>query len=114
MRADEHRAHRSAAPLRRRQARQTLTTSFGIMTLRQEGSRIAGTYGREGRGSGWFRLRRPGCFVGEYLAEGGWPTPPRWHGWRGCDGLWDCSCRPTATSWPCLAAAPTDPAGARG
>jgi hypothetical protein len=90
------------------------TTSFGIMTLRQEGSRIAGTYGREGtecridgtvadglltfkykepveRGSGWFRLRRPGCFVGEYLAEGGWPRPRRWHGWRGCDGLWDTS-----------------------
>jgi hypothetical protein len=90
------------------------TTSFGVMTLRQQGTNVAGTYGREGtecalegtvaegrltfkykeaveKGSGWFRLRRPGCFVGEYLAEGGFPRPRPWQGWRGLDGLWDTS-----------------------
>ena len=89
-------------------------TSFGPMTLSQDGNRITGNYGRDGtectiagtvaqgrlafdykeaveQGSGWFRLRRPGCFVGEYLAEGGWPRPRPWYGWRGCDGLWDTS-----------------------
>ncbi len=88
-------------------------TSFGRMTLRQDGNRVAGTYGREGdectiegtvehgrlvftykepveHGSGSFRLRRPGCFVGEYLAAG-WPRPRSWYGWRGFDGLWDTS-----------------------
>jgi hypothetical protein len=89
-------------------------TSFGVMSLRQDGTRVTGTYGREGtectiegivageilafsykeaveKGSGWFRLRRAGCFVGEYLAEGGWPRPRPWHGWRGANGLWDTS-----------------------
>jgi hypothetical protein len=83
------------------------------MTLRQDGDRVTGTYGREGaenaiegaladgslaftykeaveRGSGWFRLRRPGCFAGEYLAEGR-PRALPWQGWRGFDGLWDTS-----------------------
>ena len=86
-------------------------TSFGQMTLRQDGTRISGTYGRSGientlegtieagqltfryeeaneRGTGWFRLRRPDCFAGEYLAEGNPRTLP-WQGWRGYDGLWD-------------------------
>jgi hypothetical protein len=90
------------------------STSFGVMTLRQEGTGVTGTYGREGtecalegtvaegrltfkykepveKGSGWFRLRRPGCFVGEYLAEGGFPRSRPWQGWRGLDGLWDTS-----------------------
>jgi hypothetical protein len=89
-------------------------TSFGAMLLRQDGTSVTGTYGREGtestiegtlaggrltfkykeaveQGSGWFRLRRPGCFVGEYLAEGSWPRPRPWYGWRGFDGLWDTS-----------------------
>jgi hypothetical protein len=89
-------------------------TSFGLMTLRQNGAGVTGTYGREGtgcaiegtvadgvfafdykeeveKGSGWFRLRRPGCFIGEYLAEGGWARPRPWHGWRGANGLWDTS-----------------------
>jgi hypothetical protein len=88
-------------------------TSFGSMTLRQDGDRVTGTYGREGtentiegtvadgalafryreageHGSGRFRLRRPGCFVGEYVAEGS-PRSRPWSGWRGCDGLWDTS-----------------------
>jgi hypothetical protein len=88
-------------------------TSFGPMTLRQDGPRAMGTYGRDGtensiegevaddrftfryeeaneRGTGWFRLRRPGGFVGEYLAEGNARTLP-WQGWRGFDGLWDTS-----------------------
>jgi len=67
-------------------------TSFGPMTLRQAADRVTGTYGRDGsentiegavaagrftfrykeaneQGTGWFRLRRPGSFGGEYLAE---------------------------------------------
>jgi hypothetical protein len=83
------------------------------MTLRQDGAGVVGTYGREGtengiegtvegetltfrykeaveQGSGWFRLRRAGCFAGEYLAEGR-PRPLPWHGWRAFDGLWDTS-----------------------
>jgi hypothetical protein len=89
------------------------TTSFGPMTLRQDGSEVRGTYGRSGtentiegtveagrltfrykeaqeQGSGWFRLRRPGSFGGEYLAEGNPRTLP-WQGWRDFDGLWDTS-----------------------
>jgi hypothetical protein len=88
-------------------------TSFGQLTLRQDGSRVAGTYGRNGtensiegtveagrltfryeeaneRGTGWFRLRRPSCFSGEYLAERSSRWLP-WQGWRGFDGLWDTS-----------------------
>src|SRR5262245_61979061 len=88
-------------------------TSFGPMTLRQDGARVTGTYGREGaensidrtaaggkltfkykeaveQGSGWFRLRRPGSFAGEYLADGR-PRSLPWQGWRGLDGLWDTS-----------------------
>jgi hypothetical protein len=83
------------------------------MTLRQDGARVTGTYGRDGtentidgtveagqltfryeeaneRGTGWFRLRRPGCFCGEYLAERNSRSLP-WQGWRGFDGLWDTS-----------------------
>ena len=89
------------------------TTSFGPMTLRQDAARVIGTYGRDGtentiegevagdsftfryqeaneRGTGWFRLRRPGSFGGEYLADGNVRTLP-WQGWRGFDGLWDSS-----------------------
>jgi hypothetical protein len=88
-------------------------TSFGQMTLRRDGARVTGTYGRDGtentidgtveagqltfryeeaheRGTGWFRLRRPGCFSGEYLAERNSRSLP-WQGWRGFDGLWDTS-----------------------
>jgi len=88
-------------------------TSFGPMTLRRDGARLTGTYGRDGtenaiegeiagdsftfryeepneRGTGWFRLRRSGSFGGEYLAEGNARTLP-WQGWRGFDGLWDTS-----------------------
>jgi hypothetical protein len=88
-------------------------TSFGPMTLRQEGARVTGTYGRNGtentiegtveagqftfryeeaneRGTGCFRLRRPGSFGGEYLAVGNARSLP-WQGWRGFDGLWDTS-----------------------
>lgn len=88
-------------------------TSFGQMTLRQHGASVTGTYGRGGientldgtveagqltfryeeaneRGTGWFRLRRPSSFAGEYLAEGNPRTLP-WQGWRGYDGLWDTS-----------------------
>jgi hypothetical protein len=88
-------------------------SSFGSMTLRQHGTHVTGTYGREGtecliegavtqgrlaftyrepveRGSGWFRLRRPGVFAGEYHAEGS-PRSRPWNGWRGCNGLWDTS-----------------------
>jgi len=87
------------------------TTSFGPMTLRQDGSRVTGSYGRNGtentiegtvaadrftfrykeaseQGTGWFRLRRPGSFGGEYLAEGN-PLTQLWQGWRDFDGLWD-------------------------
>jgi hypothetical protein len=83
------------------------------MTLRQDGTRVTGTYGREGtentidgtvadgglmfaykegheQGNGWFRLKRPGHFAGEYLAEGRARALP-WQGWRGFDGLWDTS-----------------------
>jgi hypothetical protein len=88
-------------------------TSFGPMTLRQDGSQVRGSYGRSGtentiegtveggrlafrykeaqeHGTGWFRLRRPGSFGGEYLAEGNPRTLP-WQGWRDFDGLWDTS-----------------------
>jgi len=86
-------------------------SSFGPMTLRQDGSNVSGTYGRQGtentiegtveagrlvfryneaseQGTGWFRLRRPGSFGGEYLAEGN-ARPLLWQGWRDFDGLWD-------------------------
>jgi hypothetical protein len=89
------------------------TTSFGPMTLRQDGSQVRGTYGRSGtentiegtseggrlsfrykeaqeQGTGWFRLRRSGSFGGEYLAEANPRTLP-WQGWRDFDGLWDTS-----------------------
>jgi len=88
-------------------------TSFGQMSLRQDGARVTGTYGRSGaestiegtvekgqltfhyeeaheRGTGWFRLRRPSSFSGEYLAERN-TRPLPWQGWRGYDGLWDTS-----------------------
>ena len=78
-------------------------TSFGPMTLRWKGSRLAGTYGRDGaensiegtvqdgrfaftyreaheQGTGWFALRRHGAFAGEYLADGN-RAPLPWQGW---------------------------------
>jgi hypothetical protein len=81
------------------------------MILTQDGSRVRGTYGRDGtentiegtatadtftfryqeareKGTGAFRLRRHGCFAGEYLAEGT-PFALPWQGWRAFDGLWD-------------------------
>jgi hypothetical protein len=89
------------------------STSFGPMTLQQDGARVSGTYGRDGlentidgevaegrftfryeeaneRGTGWFKLRRSSSFAGEYLADGNARTLP-WQGWRGFDGLWDTS-----------------------
>jgi hypothetical protein len=87
-------------------------TSFGPMTLQQDGMRVAGTYGQAGentiegslengplvfryaeereRGTGWFRLKRDNHFAGTYLADGQSRTLP-WRGWRGFDGLWDTS-----------------------
>jgi hypothetical protein len=88
-------------------------TSFGTMTLRQSGTSVTGTYGRSGtestiegmvavdrlvfrykeaaeQGTGWFRLRRPGCFSGEYQPEGT-PRQLPWLGWRELEGLWDTS-----------------------
>jgi hypothetical protein len=87
------------------------STSFGPMVLTQDGSRVRGTYGREGTehpiegtatadefsfrytepqesGTGRFKLRRHGSFTGEYLAEGSQRALP-WQGWRDGDGLWD-------------------------
>jgi hypothetical protein len=87
------------------------STSFGPMVLTQDGSRVRGTYGREGTehpidgmaaadefsfrytepqesGTGRFRLRRHGSFTGDYLAEGSQRAMP-WQGWRDCDGLWE-------------------------
>ena len=86
-------------------------TSFGLMTLQQDGACVKGTYGRNGsenvivgtlssgrlmfsyeeqfeKGNGWFRLTRHGSFAGEYLAEGS-QQPRLWQGWRDFDGLWD-------------------------
>ena len=87
-------------------------SSFGPMTLQQEGVRVSGTYGQAGentiegsmenarlvfryaeereRGTGWFRLKRDNHFAGTYLAEGQ-SRPLPWRGWRGFDGLWDTS-----------------------
>ena len=87
------------------------STSFGSMVLTQDGSRVRGSYGREGTehpiegtataneftfryteaqetGTGRFSLRRHGSFAGEYLADGSERALP-WQGWRDCDGLWD-------------------------
>jgi hypothetical protein len=81
------------------------------MILTQDGSRVHGTYGREGTenpiegtatghefafrysepqeaGTGRFRLRRYGCLTGEYVSDGSTRALP-WQGWRECDGLWD-------------------------
>lgn len=89
----------------------TWFTSFGPMTLRRQGGRLVGTYGRDGtensidgtlqdgrfvfsyreaheQGTGWFALRRHGAFAGEYLADGN-KAPLPWQGWRDFDGLWD-------------------------
>ncbi len=85
-------------------------SSFGSMTLVQDGDLVTGTYGHaeplctlrgklqgtrcvfdytepSERGSGWFDLVRDGRFVGEYLASGALHARP-WHGNRGFDGLW--------------------------
>ena len=43
---------------------------------------------RSEKGTGWFRLKRPGCFAGEYLAEGQ-PHPLPWQGWREFEGYWE-------------------------
>ena len=88
-------------------------TSFGPMTLQQNGSQVRGTYGPSGtenvlegtltgdgltfryqeaaeKGTGWFRLKRPGCFAGQYQAEGH-PHPQPWRGWREFEGYWETS-----------------------
>ena len=88
-------------------------TSFGPMILQQNGSQVRGTYGATGsenvlegsvtgesltfhyeeaaeKGAGWFRLKRPGCFAGEYQAEGQ-PHPLPWLGWREFEGYWETS-----------------------
>jgi hypothetical protein len=96
-------------------------TSFGPMTLQQDGGRVTGTYGRGGtentiegtvaagrltfrykeaneEGTGSFTLRRSGSFGGEYLVERSGEylversaRPQPWQGWRDFDGLWDTS-----------------------
>ena len=86
-------------------------TSFGPMILQQDGRQVRGTYGANGtenvlegsvtdealafryqeaveKGTGWFRLKRPGCFAGEYLAEGH-PHALPWQGWREFEGYWE-------------------------
>lgn len=88
-------------------------TSFGPMILQQNGNQVRGTYGANGtenvlegtvasgdlafryqeateKGAGWFRLKRPGCFAGEYLAEG-LPHAQPWRGWHEFEGYWDTS-----------------------
>lgn len=88
-------------------------TSFGPMILQQNGGSVRGTYGATGtenvlegslagdvlsfryqeaaeNGTGRFRLKRPGCFAGEYLAEGQPNTLP-WQGWREFEGYWETS-----------------------
>lgn len=88
----------------------TWLSTFGPMSLVQDGERVTGTYGRaeplstlSGRvqggrcvfdytepseqGTGWFELVRDGRFVGEYLAKGA-PHARPWHGNRGFDGIW--------------------------
>lgn len=87
-------------------------TSFGPMTLQQDGMRVSGTYGQAGentiegslengrlvfryaeereRGVGWFRLKRDNHFAGMYIPEGQ-SRALQWRGWRGFDGLWDTS-----------------------
>jgi hypothetical protein len=86
-------------------------TSFGPMILQEHGARVRGTYGVSGtenvldgaltdgalgfryqeaaeKGTGWFRLKRPGSFAGEYVAEGN-PHPLPWLGWREFEGYWE-------------------------
>ncbi len=86
-------------------------TSFGPMILQQEGGQVRGTYGASGtenvlhgtvtgdafsfryeeaaeKGTGWFRLKRPSSFAGEYLSEGH-PQPLPWQGWREFEGYWE-------------------------
>ena len=88
-------------------------TSFGPMTLQQDGERVKGTYGATGaentiegtiaddvltfryaeafeKGTGWFKLKRHGAFGGEYLAEGS-PHVQPWRGWRKFEGYWETS-----------------------
>ena len=88
-------------------------TSFGLMTLREDGGRIVGTYGATGtenmiegaiesdgfvfryeeaeeKGTGRFKLGRYGHFAGDYLADGSAQSLP-WLGWREFDGCWDSS-----------------------
>jgi hypothetical protein len=88
-------------------------TSFGPMLLREDGARVQGTYGAGAtentlhgtpvgdtlsfsyaeaaeRGTGWFRLERPGHFAGEYTAESS-PHPQPWRGWREFEGYWETS-----------------------
>ena len=88
-------------------------TSFGPMLLQPDGRQVKGTYGANGtenvlegtvagdtltfrykeaaeQGTGWFRLKRPGCFAGEYLAQGH-PNLLPWQGWREFEGYWETS-----------------------
>lgn len=86
-------------------------TTFGSMSLEQQGDRITGVYHHgsvEGRldgtldnqtlrfryeepqeeGEGVFRLLRAGRFAGTYTPAGD-TRPLRWEGERGWDGIWD-------------------------
>lgn len=88
-------------------------TTFGPMTLTQDGAQVTGEYGPPGigaklsgtvegivfsfeyeepaeRGQGVFELARPGKFAGRYLAEGAAQWRP-WDGQRGFDGIWESS-----------------------
>lgn len=91
-------------------------TTFGPMTLEQNGNRVAGTYQmgpltcsiegaiQDGKlhfryqepnaaGEGWFQLTRPGKFSGHWRPEGAerWGV---WEGSRGFEGIWSTSFGP--------------------
>jgi hypothetical protein len=91
-------------------------TTFGHMTLTQDGNKIRGTYGMgnqvcslEGTivggelrfrysepdvgGDGWFVLERPGKFAGQWRQDGTERWLP-WKGERGFDGIWNSTFGP--------------------
>lgn len=88
-------------------------STFGPLTLAQDGDLIQGTYryaGRDGTveghiengrfvftyhepdhaGEGWFDLKRDGKFVGAWRMEGS-PRWGQWEGVRGFEGIWESS-----------------------
>src|SRR6266480_3067393 len=91
-------------------------TTFGPMTLEENGKRISGTYQMgqaqcfidgvvknerlefrykepAAQGQGWFALDRPGKFSGRWRQDGttGWAV---WEGVRGFDGIWQTTYGP--------------------